>query len=202
MRFLVMGAGGFAKELADMIELLGHSVVACYQDPDSTPAKGHAVERLPVIGDISEVDFDVVALGVGRAAVRERFMQLVPGDDRWPVLIHPTASISPYCNLGAGAIAMQNVVVSADAEVARGTLLNVGTYVAHDAAVGAFSHLAPGTTLGGGSTIGVSCELGLGTVVLPNVHVASGCKTGAGAVVVEDVEPGNTVAGVPARALR
>ena len=44
--------------------------------------------------------------------------------------------------------------------------------------------------------------LGSGVVVLGGVRIGAGALVGAGAVVTRDVAPGETVAGVPARALR
>ena len=41
--------------------------------------------------------------------------------------------------------------------------------------------------------------LGSGTVVLSGIRVGAGALVGAGAVVTQDVAPGETVAGVPAR---
>ena len=44
--------------------------------------------------------------------------------------------------------------------------------------------------------------LGIGSVVLPNVQVGPWATVGAGAVVLQDVAPGVTVVGNPARRLR
>lgn len=44
-------------------------------------------------------------------------------------------------------------------------------------------------------------SIGSGAVILAGVRIGAGALVGAGAVVTRDVEPGDTVAGVPARVL-
>jgi UDP-2-acetamido-3-amino-2,3-dideoxy-glucuronate N-acetyltransferase len=44
-------------------------------------------------------------------------------------------------------------------------------------------------------------SIGSGAVILPGVTIGEGALVGAGAVVTHDVEPGDTVAGCPARSL-
>jgi len=201
MRFVVLGAGGFAKEVIDLLELIGHEAVACFQEAGSEPARGHHSRRVPLVGSLRDVEYDAATIAVGDPAVRMRFADLVPDDSKLPALVHPSASVSPHATLGAGSLVMQNVVVSADACIERAALLNVGTYVAHDCSVGSYSHLAASTQLGGGCQVGTLCEIGTGTVILPGVRLGDRCHTGAGAVVTRDVGDGATVVGVPAKPL-
>jgi serine O-acetyltransferase len=53
-----------------------------------------------------------------------------------------------------------------------------------------------------GPTIGPDVHIGTGAKVLGPVHVGAGARIGANAVVLDDVPPGATVAGVPARVVR
>lgn len=50
-------------------------------------------------------------------------------------------------------------------------------------------------------TVGRRATIGSGAIVMGGVHIGEGALVGAGAVVTRDVEPGEVVAGVPARAL-
>ena len=51
------------------------------------------------------------------------------------------------------------------------------------------------------TVVGDGASLGSGAVILGGVEIGAGAMVGAGAVVAADVEPGATVAGVPARVL-
>ena len=50
-----------------------------------------------------------------------------------------------------------------------------------------------------GPTIETDVSIGTGAKVLGRVRVGAGAQIGANAVVLEDVAPGSTVVGVPAR---
>lgn len=52
-----------------------------------------------------------------------------------------------------------------------------------------------------GTCVGTGASLGSGAVILGGVRIGEGALIGAGAVVTRDVEPHETVAGVPARQL-
>ena len=54
--------------------------------------------------------------------------------------------------------------------------------------------------LSGDVTIERGAFLGAGAVVVPGVRIGAGAVVAAGAVVIDDVPPGATVIGVPARA--
>ena len=57
----------------------------------------------------------------------------------------------------------------------------------------------PGVNLSGGVRVGDRVLAGTGSQVLENLTVGSDATIGAGAVVRENVEPGQTVVGVPAK---
>lgn len=197
MRFIVIGAGGFSKEVADLVYSLGHTIVA-FVDPDGDGTATLPFDA-PVVRGIAGLDFDAATIAIGNSAVRRRMFETLCDGLEMPALVHPSAVVSPYATLGAGTLVMQHATVNADARVEDGVILNVSCCVAHDCVVGAHSHIAPGVKMSGGSKVGAECFCGTSAVLLPGVVVGDRATCGAGAVVRADVRAGATVVGVPAR---
>ncbi|MDI6901934.1 MAG: NeuD/PglB/VioB family sugar acetyltransferase [Anaerosomatales bacterium] len=195
MRFLIIGAGGYAAEVADMLADLGHTAAAYFDEHDGAET---GYRELPIVRSLDDADADAAVIAIGDGAVRERLFDAVAERFALPSLVHPTAWVSPSAALGDGALVMQQATVTARASVGRCAIVNVGCYVAHDCRVGDFTHLAGGVQLGGFASVGDRVLCGTGSVVLPSVSVGDDATLGAGAVVIAGVPDGATVVGVPA----
>jgi len=98
-----------------------------------------------------------------------------------------------------------------EAQIGEGTELGyggIGVIVHKDAVIGRNCLLSPGVVIGGRSgkdgapVIEDEVLIGVGAKILGPIRIGAGARIGANAVVLHDVEPGDTVAGVPARSLR
>jgi sugar O-acyltransferase (sialic acid O-acetyltransferase NeuD family) len=115
-------------------------------------------------------------------------------------LVAGTARISPHATVAPGAAVLHQAFVGPRTRVQTGAILNTGAAADHDCTIGEFAHIAPGTHLAGGVDIGAGAFAGMGVSVIPDVQVGAWSVVGAGAVVTDQVSPGTTVIGVPARA--
>jgi serine O-acetyltransferase len=85
----------------------------------------------------------------------------------------------------------------------------MGVVIGETAVVGDDVYMYHQVTLGGTSsvrtkrhpTIGAGVIIGAGAKILGDILVGEGARVGANAVVVQDVQPGTTVVGIPARAV-
>jgi serine O-acetyltransferase len=101
--------------------------------------------------------------------------------------------------------------IPAEAEIGEGTELGyggLGVVVHKRAIIGRNVLLSPGVVIGGRSekegvpVIEDDVKIGAGAKILGPIRIGRGAKVGANAVVIDDVAPGDTVAGIPARSLR
>jgi len=200
MQIAILGAGGFAKEVADLIEALGHEVVGFWEEPGF--GAGDSLLGRPVASRLLDLKADAAVIATGEPPLRKKLFELASQSFTMVTLVHPSACVSRHATVGAGTLVMQNVVVNANAVVGEDCLLNVACCIAHDCRVGSHVHLAPAVQMGGWSSVGDGTFCGTASVVLPRVAVGNFAICGAGSVVLSDVIEGDTVVGIPARSKR
>ena len=202
-QILILGAGGFAREVADMLRAIDDVDVVGFVERDDS-RRGEVLNGVPVIGRLGNLD-DLAGLyalpGAGDVIPRGRQIAEMEAAGLLPfTLVHPKSDVSPFATLGDGAVVCQFTTVTSNSEVGSYSVINYGATVGHDVRIGHNCVVGPGARVSGWVTLGDGCYLGAGAVVLPRVTVGAGAIVGAGAVVTRDVQPGTTVIGVPARA--
>jgi sugar O-acyltransferase (sialic acid O-acetyltransferase NeuD family) len=198
----IIGAGGHAAVVAEIVEALSWPIAGFYDDNPAMHTQH--VLGYPVLGPLTAVPpHACVALAIGSNPVREHLLHRA-GECGWelPVLIHPSAVVSPSAVLGAGTVVMAQAVVNARTQVGRAVILNTACSVDHDCVIGDAVHLAPGVRLAGQVHIGAETLMGIGACVKPGIMIGHDCTIGAGSVVVSNIVDNAVVFGNPARLRR
>jgi sugar O-acyltransferase (sialic acid O-acetyltransferase NeuD family) len=203
-RIIVLGAGGFAREVAWLIgDLGGDFELAGFAVSDLNKLGPH---DSPVLGDLDWLlahrdRFDGLAIGIGNPAARLRLpKELNLSDDYWPALVHPSARFDQKsCKLGPGVLVCANVIGTVNLSFEAFCMLNLGCTIGHEARMGRGSVFNPSVNLSGGVNVGEGVLVGTGAQILQYLTVGDGAIVGAGAVVTRDVPPGATVVGIPAK---
>ena len=197
---VVVGAGGHGRELVDVLRRT-RTVLGVVDDG---PVDAGRLERLgvPLLGTtdwLLEHPGEFV-LGIGTSAVRRRLAERLGRAGCTAVgARHPDASVGSDVRLGTGVVLFDRCVVTTNVTLGDHTHLNVGCAVQHDSVVGRFVQFSPGVLVNGDCTIGDDVFLGSGAIVTRGCSGGAGARVGAGAVVLDDVAPGTTVVGAPAR---
>jgi sugar O-acyltransferase (sialic acid O-acetyltransferase NeuD family) len=204
---LLVGAGGLAHEVLAAVRLGDRWEPVGVLD-DQPSLVGTEVDGVPVLGASALVhehpDAKVVVCvanahrPAGRRTVVRR-LGLPP--ERYATVVHPHASVAPCVELGAGTVLLASVVITAPQRVGAHVLAMPQVLLTHDDEVADFVTMAGRVALAGGVHVGEAAYLGSGALIREGVHIGTEAVVGMGAVVLNDVPPGQTWAGVPARSL-
>jgi sugar O-acyltransferase (sialic acid O-acetyltransferase NeuD family) len=197
-RIAIVGAGGNARELADILHDLPDFDVLGFL------AENHGSYDSPTLGDFTwpaEHAVDAFAMGIGdplaKARVGRELQSRYPQIE-WPAVVHPSAYLGSGVKVGRGAIVCVHAVVTVNVDIGDFSQLNFGCTVGHEAVIGEGCLVNPGANISGGVQLGRSVLVGTGSQILQYLKVGDRARIGAGAVVTADVQPGATVVGVPA----
>jgi len=187
---LILGAGAFAVEVADLIsEIPTFELAGFVQSVDPTQ-RDQQLEGLPVywiedLARLAETHWAICAVGSSR---RRAFIeQAAAFGIRFATVIHPASRVSARSTLGEGTLVSAGVMIGAHARVGRHVILNRGALVGHHTQVGDYAVLGPGANIAGSCKIGEGAYIGIGAVVRDHLTIGAGSVLGAGAVAVRDV---------------
>jgi len=203
-RVVILGAGGHARVVCDILRLCGHKVIGFLDDDPALT--GSQLLGLPVLGGterVAELDIDAAIVGIGENHLRQAFYERLRARGIPPInAIHPSAVIAQDVRLGSGLAVAANVVVNPGSQIGDDVILNTSCSVDHDCLIEEHAHVAPGVRLCGGVSVGRGTLVGVGACVIPYKTIGAEVTIGGGATVTRDLPDGVTAVGVPARIIR
>lgn len=203
-RLAILGASGHGKVAADIALQSGWEDVVFFDDDFENK---RTLENWPVVGNTQDLlsnttDYSGVFVAIGNSKIRyTKIIQLLDCEATITSLIHPKAIVSPYASLADGIMVVGGAVVNAFSRIGVAGIVNTGATVGHDCILAEAVHIAPGANVAGGVSIGRHSWIGVGSAVRQGIKIGAEVTVGAGAAVVNDIADGQTVVGVPAKAL-
>ena len=201
-KLIIVGAGGHAAELRDYIN--HHNTarpadrmhVEGFIDDDEKNYHHYGFPE-PFLGSIQDhvVREDVYYLmGIANLAYRkpliEKFLQ---SGARFTGLIHPTAIISPSCEIGEGTVVSHNASVGAKAKLGKFNMLNSRCTIGHDTQMGDYNFISPQVAISGNTKIGDNNLIGTNSCTIPGMTIGNNNKIAAGMVVYKPIFDDETV---------
>jgi hypothetical protein len=173
-RWLILGAGGHGRSVADAIAANGDHAVGFLDDGQPI---GTLLNGTPVLGALSlawelhrlfaasdQAPPDQVVVAIGNPALRQSWQQVLEQlAAPLGVVLHPRASVSATAQIGPGSVVLAGAVVDANASLHAGVLVSSGPVVDHDATSAAYSQLGVNAAMAGSSCLGPLACLGLAT---------------------------------------
>jgi sugar O-acyltransferase (sialic acid O-acetyltransferase NeuD family) len=188
----IYGAGGLGKEIRALVETSGRYAFAGYIDDfkkDILPA--------------SEGNYDDILIAIADSVIRKRISTKL---DSGSIPFHPFLAkgleLHETVIPGMGSILCQGVRATVDIRIGKFTIININTVIGHDVQIGDFCSIMPCVNIAGNVSIGSEVFIGAGATILQGVKIGDKAVIGAASLVREDVPPGATVVGVPAKELK
>lgn len=209
---ILLGAGGFAREVLDVIEAHNQKSstdqIVVLGVGDDGPSRNNLIytqsRGYTYLGTIAEA---VIArpcgayiLGIGTPSIKADIEGRAELKEWNPVSVaHPSADIGSQSEIGPGSIICGGVQLSTNVHLGRHVHLNPGAIVGHDARLEDFTSVNPGAVISGAVVLREGSLIGAGATVLQGLSIGPHSTVGAGACVTRPVQPGAVVVGVPAR---
>lgn len=204
-KVIIIGAGGHAKVIADIIDK-SKDIVEGFLDDNKTKneiiIKGKQYKVIGKINDCEKIQLEnpemefVIAIGNNkvRKQIAERYENL-----KFYTAIHPSSQIALDVEIGEGTVIMANTSINTSAKIRKHCIINTGAVVEHDNILEDYVHVSPNATLCGTVQIGELTHIGAGTTVRNNISICHDCIIGAGSIVVKNINEPSTYIGIPAR---
>lgn len=212
MNVVVVGAGGFGREVIDVLEALradsggpALTLLGVLDDAPSENNLAHLADRgLDYLGTVdtwlTTAPTASYIIGIAHAEHRRAIdTRLTAAGLSTVTLVHPAATIGSRVKLGAGTIICAGARLTTNILTGRHVHVHVNATIGHDTSLGDYASAYPQSAISGRCTIGDGATVGASATVIQGLTVGDSAFVGAGAVVTTEVIPRSTVMGVPAR---
>jgi len=208
---VLYGAGGFAREIASMIELnnrFGRGTryhLLGYIVDEEYFKEGEIVNGYPVLGTeewlLARKDKVVCtcAIGENTKARKEIQERLESKGVTFETLIASDVYVPDTTTIGAGTVIMGGNLLSVNMTIGKGVVLNARTTLGHDVSIGDYSCIMSSCNISGNVNIGSCAHIGGAAYIIPHRKIGNNSLVAAGSVVFTNVKDGTKVLGNPAK---
>jgi sugar O-acyltransferase (sialic acid O-acetyltransferase NeuD family) len=210
-QIVIIGAGGFAREVLDVIEAANedrsrYEVLGYVVDP-KYGAPGTLVNDKPILGGFEWLrahSKDVFAVcGVGSSHHRYGLVARArEAGSRFISVIHPTVVSTRWVKIAEGVVIAAGSVLTNRISIGDHVHINLHCTIGHDVIMEDFATLAPGVHVSGNVTFAQGAFMGTGANIIEKMRIGEWSIVGAGSTVVTDIPANSTAVGVPARVIK
>ena len=147
---VIIGAGGDGRNVAEILEdstsqwnLLG------FLDDDPTKI-GTTINRVSVLGTTRDITkykgcYFLVLVGNPQTLFKKKKLinELEISQNQLATVIHPSAMISKYADVGNGTVVLGGATIMANATIGENTYIASNVNIGHDTKIGGYSFIAP-----------------------------------------------------------
>lgn len=203
-RLLIIGAGGFGRELEDWLEAYPADkkdwTIAGYIDDNLDALCGYKT-KYRVLGRINEFSYsetDYCVLAIADPEIKEKVYNSLRNRIMFYTFIHPTVIVGGNVEVGEGTIIYPYTIISTNCRIGKLVMMGCGNHIGHDSIIGEFSSLMASVDVGGGTKIGSKVYIGSKATIVPKKKIADSTKISSGTLVITSISSPATYFGNPA----
>jgi len=205
-KLIIVGAGGFGRELLqwckDINKIKPTWAIQGFLDDDLDALAEYPCDY-KVIGRISDwnpAPDERFVIAIADPQTKKRIVEsMVSKGAEFVSVIHPTAMIGEFNQIGKGIVMYPYARITVNAVVGDYVTILDQTVIGHDAYIGNYTTMYGSVGINGHVQIGDCVVIGSHATTVPSVKVGNNSYVGAGGVVVSDIREGVKVVGVPAK---
>lgn len=206
-KLIIVGAGGFGRELLwwikDINKIENKWEIVGFIDDNPNALDGYDCDY-PIVGSIKDwqpKENEEFALAFGSPALKRKIVEILKGKGaHFATIVHPTAMLSEFANVGEGLIMFPYSKISCNTTVGDFVTL-LATPIGHDTLIGDYTVISGGCNIVRNVKIGKDVFIAAGVCIAQDINIGDNAYLGLGSVVLKDVPAGATVFGNPARVL-
>lgn len=175
-KILLIGAGGHAKSVVDVIESEKKYKIVGFIDK----VKRGKILNYRILGGDDElprfykkVKYAFITVGhLYQPDLRIKIYNKIKKIGfKLPIIKSPFSRVSNHAIIGEGTIAMHGSIVYPGTKIGTNCILNSQSLVEHDVEIGNFSHLSTNCTINGEVKIGNNCFVGSSSVIKEGIKL-------------------------------
>lgn len=206
-KIYIIGAGGFAREVAWLIEDINEKnptwKIMGFIDENEDNI-GKELNGYKVLGNLEYLNKQeraYVTIAIGTGEIRENISSKIEKHE-YPILIHPSVIISKLVNIGKGTIICAGSIVTTNIEIENHVIINLDCTIGHDVNLKNYTTILPSVNISGNVTVGERTMMGTGSAIIQGLNVGRDTIIGAGAIVVKNIPDNCTAVGNPAKPIK
>ena len=191
-KLVIIGAGGHAKSVIDIIEELGSWKIIGLIGRENEKQK--QVSGYRVIGTDKDLrlirkECNYAFIGIGQIKNYEPRVSVAKELERlnfkMPAIKAKSAYISKRAIIGKGTLVGHGAIINSGAMIGENAIINSGAIIEHDSKIHDYTHISTGTIVNGGAIVEKMSFLGSNSMVREGVIVPQCSIIRAGSIVMK-----------------
>ncbi|MDC3166482.1 acetyltransferase [Candidatus Marinimicrobia bacterium] len=138
-----------------------------------------------------------VVVAVHDPVKRKKMVKSLPDETIFTKIIHPSAIISKWVDVGEGSIIGPSAILTTNIKIGNHAIINLGVTIGHDCSISDYFTAEPASNISGNCNISKCVYLGTNSSVKENTFIQKNVIIGMGGVVIKDIKQSGTFVGNP-----